>query len=308
MNSYSNILKHAYHLTKSKPVLWLLGMFVIGSFNLNFLNVRGFLPKFHLAEFSIPAVFWYFERHPAGLAVISLLVLVFALASLVLTNWSRVMLLLVVKSVMDKKYFGFAVEAKKSRFFLWPVIQVSVITSAFMLAAVLVLIAPVLVEDPLSQSVLWVLGAVIFLFLLFAVSSLNIFTTMFIVVLKIPLKNALNSATDFFVANWTDFLGLTAVLLAIYLVGFALGTGFLGLIRLSARIIIDSLPNAGFLQFSPLFTIIKALGAVLLWIVLGILNAFINTALLLFFLQKITPVKFEEKQEASQVVPSLSVP
>lgn len=309
MFSYAAILKQAYYLTKRRPLLWLFGMFLIGSFNLNFLHIRGLVPELRFSEISdLAALIAFFEQRPATLGLASASVLLFALFSLILTNWSKVMLLLVAKNELDKKHEGFHETAQRSRYLLIPVIKVSVLTSMFLLAAIAVLVAPVFVDNTLLRSALWMLSAAIFFLVVFTVSSINIFTVMFAVLFKLRIKKALDVATDFFVTNWTSLLGLVAILLVIYLAGFGLGWGLLGLIKALGRISLVNAGGDGSLQISWLFSIIKALGALLLWIWLGVLNAFLNISLLLFFLQKITPTKFEENQGVPETAPAPAVP
>ena len=131
---------------------------------------------------------------------------------------------------------------------------------------------------------------------------------MFIVTLGMPFKKALDAGTDFFVVNWTEIFGLSVVLLIIYIAGFALVIGLLGLVKIVLKDGVIALGAAEVLHFSGLFIIIKSLGVLLVWIMLGILNAFFNTALLLFFLKKITPAKSEEGKRVAEIAPSPAVP
>lgn len=306
MFSYSDIIKQSYYIVKRYPALWLFGIFVIGTFNINFLHFLnwpdGLSKKANLAQ-----LLMYFNEHPARLAFLSFSILWISLLSLVLTNWSRVMLLLSSKSILEKKFFNIAQESRASGKLLWPVIKISILTSVCMLAVAAVLAAPLLVDDLLLQNILWGLGLGIFLPLAFTISCLNIFITMYAVILKLPLKKSIALGTDFFVANWTEVLGLSALLIIIYFAAFALGVGLLALIKLILRFGLIALATPGFLQFSYIFIIIKTLGAVLFWLLLGALNVFFNTALLLFFLKKITPVKHADKLLDSQAVPSAAI-
>jgi hypothetical protein len=307
MFSYSDIIKEAYAITKRYPLLWLFGIFVIGTFNLNFLSFLS-LPPGLTHRMDIHQVAMYFQQHPGRLAFLSFSVLWISLLSLLLTNWSRLMLLLATQSIIEKKHFELGSEVKNSRKFLWPVIKISILTSVFMLAVVAVLAAPLAVDDVALQNALWAMGIVIFFPLAFSISCLNIFITMNVVVLRLPLKKSIAAGTDFFLANWTQILGLSVLLVAIYFVGFAVGVGFLAVIKLALRFGLYALSDWGFLQFSAIFIIIKALGTILFWLLLGGLNVFFNTALLLFFLKKITPVKAEEKQTAAQIASAPLVP
>jgi hypothetical protein len=303
MFSFSEIIKDAYAITKRYPLLWLFGIFVIGTFNLNFLSFLNW-PAGLSHRMDIRQLSFYFQQHPGRLAILSFSILWISLLSLVLTNWSRLMLLLITKAVLENKHYELKKEARDSRGLLWPVIKISILTSVFMLAVVAVLAAPLAVDDVALQNALWGLGLAIFFPLAFTISCLNIFITMNVVVLKLSFKKSLAAGTDFFLANWSEVLGLSFLLIAIYFAGFASGLGILAVIKLALRFGLIALSDWGFLQFSAVFIIIKTLGAALFWILLGALNVFFNTALLLFFLKKITPVKGEEKLRVPEIAPS----
>jgi hypothetical protein len=312
MFSYTAILKQAYYLTRRHPLLWLFGMFLIGSFNLSFLRMQSLLPDVHFSDLgNLPAALLYFQDHPARLGLTSLSLLTVAVVSLLLTNWSKVMLLLLAKAELDRKPEELAVHIKRSASSLWPVIKASMLTSVFMVAALAILVAPIFVDNVLLQNALWMLSAAICFLVVFTVSSVNIFTTMFIVLFKLPLKKALDVATDFFATNWTSLLGLVAILLVVYLAGFGLGWGILGLFKALGGISLLNAEAGGALQNSTVFIIIKTLGGLVLlalWVWLGMLNAFLNISLLLFFLQKITPTKSEEPKAVPEAVPAPAVP
>ena len=152
-------------------------------------------------------------------------------------------------------------------------------------------------SNPQVQVLLWALAAVLFLPILFAVSSVNIFTTYFVILFGQKLKAALNLGTDFFLSRWTQILGLVVALGAIYLVGFFVGVSIIYILRLLFRLLFEEFTA---LPFSATIWIPNVVANVLIWLLLGLLNAFINTALLLLFLQLITPVEHGETIKATE--------
>ncbi len=305
MFSYSDIIKQAYLITKRHPLLWLFGMFLIGVFNLNFF-LSQITPRQLGSRIDAATLAAYFTHHPAQLATISLSILWLSLGSLLLTNWSKILLLLSTQSLLDKRAVNLSEQVKQSKSMLWPVIKMSFLTSLFILGALLVLIAPMWIDIdvPVLQNMLWILAAIIFLPLAFTISCLNIFTGMYIVLFRLPLAKALNAATDFFASHWSETLGLGLILGVIYLAGFALGSGLLELAKEAAKIIALSFNQMGVLHVSPFFIIIKSLAGFGLWVLLGILNAFVNIALLLFFLQKVRAVPTEENERVKITQPN----
>lgn len=295
MLSYSGIIRQAYQITIKNPILWLFGLFVAGGFNLNFLQYQN-VPARQLSQsLNWKDVLLFLQSHPGALATLSLSLLLFSLLGLVITNWCRVMLVLVVDKILKTKFpevWEQAVNSKKS---LWPVIKISVLTSLLIVLAGLALFLPPLLfgSHPQLQLILWVVAAVIFLPIIVAVSCINIFTTYFIILFKQKLPTSLTLGTDFFLAHWTQILGLAIIVGAIYLVGFFIGVSTIYILR-----------QLFGLLFSANIWIPTAVANVLIWLLLGLLNAFINTALLLFFLQVITPVENEEKTIEKAVMAS----
>jgi len=296
MISYTDILKQSYVHTRRNPWLWLFGMFIVGVFNLNFFSFQEVSLVGQL-RLSLPILVHYFAGNSLRLALFVFIVLLVSLIGVLVTNWSRIMLVLGARSLLENNYFSFQDQFKRSKKYIWPVIWVSVITSLFMMAVIGTLLAPLWFRDGLVQYIVWILGSALFLPLAFTIYSINIFTTFYIVVMNMPVSKALNAGTDFFVSTWTDFLGLSVVLVLIYITGFGAVVGGFGLLKLLAAIPIVNTLEIGVLHFSLVFIIIKCIVALVVWIALGALNAFFNTALLLFFLKRITPVKTEEKKE-----------
>lgn len=300
MNFYTDIIKRAYYITKTRPLLWLFGMFLVGTFNANLFRFRNSFPETKYFNIDVYGMLWYFERHPGVLALLSASILVVAIGSLLLTNLSRILLLLSAQSALGTNEPAFAKQLKLGLKYLWPIIQISLFTTMFMLGAVAVLVAPLMVEDPILQAALWGLGLIIFFPLVFTISSVNIFTGMYVVLHNLPVKKAFNAGTDFFIYNWTDLLGLTLVLLVIYLAGYSLVQSVWFLFKLLPNFGLPSMPALGALHFLRVFIIIKALGAVCLWILLGALNAFVNIVLLLFFNNRVKKIKSDAPEQVTE--------
>ena len=302
MLSYSAIIRQAYHITIKNPILWLFGLFVAGGFNLDFLQYQNIPARQIGQSISLKDLVAFLGSHPGALATLSLSLLIFSLLGLLVTNWCRVMLVLVVNNLLVNKRLvparqggtPFSEQLAKGRKTLWPVIKISLTTSFLIVVAALGLFVPPLfiTSNPQVQVLLWALAAVLFLPILFAVSSANIFTTYFIILFGQKLKAALNLGTDFFLSRWTEILGLVVALGAVYLVGFFVGVSIIYLLKVVFRWFFEEFTV---LSFSATIWIPNVVANVLIWLLLGLLNAFINTALLLLFLKLVTPVEHEDK-------------
>ena len=304
MLSYSNIVKKAFHITTHYPLLWFFGLFVAGGFNLNFLRFQNIPANKIRSGLKVHEAFVFLAGHPGTLAVLSASILILALFSLFITNWSRIMLVLLSDSIIKTRALELPKEWKKSQGFLWPVIRMSVLTAALMVFSAAALFVPAyfLVSDPSIQALLLTGAVVIFLPLAFTISCINIFTSFYIVLFKQSLGAALNLGTDFFVSRWSQILGLTAVLMVIYFVSFIVGVSLITLTQELLRVLFEFFLRFNISAVSATIIALRFAATVVFWLILAGLNVFINTALLLFFLELNTPVKSEEGLEAAKEV------
>jgi len=301
MPSYFKILHTAYRITLKNPLLWLFGLFVVGGFNLNFFRFSEISTQ-KLSQVSrLKVTFLFFQNHPAALAAASSITLIISLIGLVVTNWSRIMLVLTANSILTTKEFEGRKEIQKSKALILPIIRLSLFTTTLIVVVAAVLVFPpwFFISDPQTKTVLLTLALVIFLPLLFTISCINIFSTFFLILFKKDLWSSLNLGTDFFVAKWTQILAFAFLLIIIYSVCFIGGLAVILLIKLFFAQLPDvfrSLGNSATINLS------EPISGVLIWFLLGVLNTFINTALLLLFLELITPI--EKEKEVTEAVPA----
>ncbi len=293
MFSYSDILKKAYHITIQNSLFWLFGLFIAGSFNLNFLHFQDLNLSLPQAEIEFYKTLFFLQANPGALAFISLGILLGTIFSIVLTNWSRIMLIMSTNLYLEKAPYSLKKQTKQSGKLLWRVIKISLITSFLIFLAAFVLLVPAvfLVQASSFRIFLWILGAIIFLPLVFTISSINIFGAFFAVILNLKTKKALNLASDFLVCNWVKILGMAIILMLIYLTVFIAGLGLTFLIKLTLNSFFNTLASLGIFKFSGIIVIIRLISGVLLWLVAAGLNVFFNTALLLLFLDLAKPKK-----------------
>lgn len=307
MFSYTNILRKAYSITAHFPVLWVFGLFVIGGFNLNFFQFQDLPARHFLEHIPVRELLMFFENHPQKLAGICFSILVFSGASLIATNWSRVMLVLLTRSVLDRNLPNLIEQVPPSRFFIQPVVAVSLFTtSLIVIVASVLFIPPYFIQNPELQTILWSGGVVLFLPIAFAISCINIFTTFFIVLFKQPFAKALNQGTDFFVSRWTQILGIVLLLLILYIFCFFVGISVILIVQNFFRLVLESFQGFHILGESAIIWLPRLLSALAVWMLLAILNVFINTALLLLFLELVKPIEAENaKLPAVQPVPMI---
>ncbi len=273
---------------------------------MNFLHFQDLNLNIAQAEVEVYKILFFFQVKPQILALVSLGVLLGTVLSLFLTNWSKIMLVLGAEDFLDRRPFVFKKKFSESLKVLWPVIKVSLLTSALMLSAALVLLVPPVffVESLKYQSLLWVLGAMIFLPMAFTISAFNIFGAFFIIEFKLTAGKALDLATDFFATSWTKILSLAVILMLIYAGVFAGGVLTIFLVKLALNLIFAWLAGLGISTFSGMIVLARIISGVLLWVLVAGLNVFFNTALLLLFKELVKPKKdsFAAKSPAPATV------
>ncbi len=299
MFSYTKILKDAYNITVKNPVLWFFGLFLFGGFSFIFLNFYDFSLKRFQNQATLGDVVNYLGSHPGTLIGLIVVFLLFAAGVLLITNWSRVMLVLAVQSILETKSTELVKQIKSSRQPLWPVIKVSLITSAItIIAGIGFLLAPFWwIANVVYQSTLWTVGLVVFIPMAFTISCINIFTSFFVIVFKQGVGKALNLGTDFFIVNWSKILGISVVLMVIYSVSFISGIAIIYLVKLAVQFTLETLNQAGAMATPSIISLSQSISAVLVWVLFAGLNVFFNTALLLLFFQLTTQVKSDEEEE-----------
>lgn len=302
MFGYSEILKKAWAITRDFPVLWVFGLFVAGGFSLNLLRYASFPAQLSRHPFSSAEILAYFGGHPLSLGVLSLSLLAASAFGLLLTNWCRIMLALLTKSVLENGRPRLLWQLKAGPRFMRPVIKVSILTSMLIILVALSLLGATFWSglDFESRVFLWALAGFIFMPMAYTISCVNIFTVFFIVFSGYDFKTALNLGTDFFIANWIKILGLGLVLSVIFLAGSAVG-GFLVLFGRLCEKFLESYGGLGFFWNSAMIFTVRGIFALLLWAILAAVNVFFNTSLLLLFLKLIAPVKKEEAAGAEKL-------
>ncbi len=305
MISYSKIIADSYQLTVRNKILWLFGLFVIGGFNVNFFQFQKIPLREYHSHFQPLHVLGFFVQHPLVLAGASLSVLIVSVLGLAVTNWSRVMLIRCAHSIIADKHMHVEREIRLSKQSLFSIIRLSLTTTLLIVVAAGVLFIPpfFLGFEINQQQTLWTAGVVIFLPIAFTISCVNIFASFFIVLLKRSLSSAITLGTDFFARNWTAILGLSLILMVIYVLAFFVGIALIYAVKIIFEIATELSGSLGVSYFSAIMRLSAILGNILLWVLLAGLNVFFNTALLLLFLQLITPVKFEE-QELGAPIPA----
>jgi hypothetical protein len=309
MLSYSNIVKKAFRITLAHPLLWCFGLFVVGGFNLNFLHYQNVPLRQMIFHPRLLEVAVFFQNHPGFLALASFAVLIGSLLGLVVTNWSRVMLVDLGESVVKIGELKLGEQLKKSRQPLFTVIKVSLLTTSLMLLVAAALFLPPLFLgiDASSKILLWEVSSVIFLPLAFTISCVNIFTTFYAVLYKKSWGAALNLGTDFFASRWTQILGLVAVLVVIYCGSFIVGVSLIYAARLALRLVFLELFQFNLLSLSAMMMALKAVSNLLLWLLLAGLSVFFNQALLILFLELNAPLESEALAKERKIVPVTSV-
>jgi len=269
---------------------------------LNFLHFQD-VPAARLSsELSLRGALGFFESHPGTLAALSFAVLVLALVSLVVTNWSRIMLVLMTNSIIGVRVPEMPEQWVKSRQALMPVIRMSLLTAALMVLVAAFLFVPpfFVVSNPKLLTILLAGATVVFVPLAFTISCINIFSSFYIVLFKKPLWIALNLGTDMVVSRWGQILPLALVLMVIYCVCFVVGLSLITITHSFLSLLLGFLLQFNIFAVSAMIIALRILSAAILWLLLAGLNVFINTALLLLFLQLITPIIDEGRKEAEK--------
>ncbi len=304
MLSYTAIIRKAYNSTTKNPTLWLFGLFVVGGFNLNFLHFQNIPLKKMFLVYRPLEIALYLQSHPGTLACLCALVLVFSLSGLLLTNWSRIMLVLLGRDALENKQLNLKDSARFSRGSLWNIIKMSLLTSGLMLVVAAVLMVPPFLlglENPF-RLLLMEASVLVFFPMAFAISCINIFTAFYVVLHQMPLNKALDCGTDLFITSWSKILGLVAVLMVIYVGSFALGVVVIFLAKEILRLILLGFVMFHIFPLSAIILVVKTISTLLFWFLLSGLSVFFNQSLLVLFLELSKPLENPNYRKDAQPV------
>ena len=290
---YWSIIKKAFHTTVRYPRLWLLGLFLAGGFNANFLYWTNLRLPWRDNGYDILA--WLAQnigaRHHALVA--AAIAIILTVAVVVMVNWIKIIFILYISDVLKLKRMradistapqpSFKSALQESRRYVSSVIAMSIFTmvSTAIVIGVLGGGSRLLFA---SRGVVWLIAALVFIGLLFFFSCLNIFGTFFIIFYRQGFKAALNLATDLIIARWQAIAEMAVLLMIIYGLCFFIGTSLLyGFTMVASNVWLSGL---------------------LLWAWLAVVNTFFNISLLLLFAQLVQPPYHPEFKSLLEELPA----
>jgi hypothetical protein len=302
---YSAMIQLAYRVTASYPGLWLLGIFLATSFNAQLLlfdSAR--IPVINIGRGGYVGFFG--DIFGQGVAV-SIAVIFFVSAGLILTNWAKVFLIMRLQKILplfgvESTLFDVNVAKgknqrtqqdemedeqwrsvlRRSYMAMVRVVVVSLFTTALMGVTLAVLSLPFMsfARGEASSGFMWASAGLLLAGSAFVVSILGMFASFFIVLLRMTAKSAINVSVDLIATKWHEIVGSVIVF----------GMVYLGMFFLGAYVVVSVerlvwFGNEGVAQL---------VRNMLLWGWLSVLNVFFYTAMLILFVHLVRPKKSEE--------------
>lgn len=219
MFSYTKILTQAWAITTTRKFLWWFGLGVASTLALDVYTVvtnpdlSSSFPA--LSQFG-PDVFFSFRHAP--LVFVALLVV-----WIVVYFRSKAAMIMSVRDILENKPIYPGKTFSGSQEFLAPLLGISVITqlglglvSTLIFSPVIYLIAE---QATVSSIVLGIGAGLLFLAFLFSITMAGIFSSMFVVALRMNLVGALKAATDLVGALWGQMLFMGLLAFGVWLLG-----------------------------------------------------------------------------------------
>lgn len=316
--SYARILHLAYIVTINHPELWFFGLFLVGVFNIIVLNTLGLPQTSFDPTATLTSVLQLHTR--VGMAVS---VFVFVAAGLVVSGIARIILVTLVtryvhldidvalkmESVLKwlKTVPGFS--GQHSQVPVYSIVKrsfratlfASICANLFLLCALIVVGSPqLLFASQTGSQTLFIMG-VLFLPLAFLGLYINLFPPYFTIIFQCSIKDSFRLAHDLLVQKFQQIVAFVVVLSVLYVLGFAAIFSLTHFIQTIAANSVLILAHLGFFTESAIISAVRFGGMGMAWVLLGVLNVFINSALLILFLDLIKPLTFTAAVEASQV-------
>jgi len=305
--NFANLIQRAFAATVNHPWLWLFGLFLTSGFNLHWLVFPSQSAQWH----EITSNDWERLIHHHQFWVVIAFGLLFYIISVVIASWAKVMLVLYSSLLLKIKRLkpigqpdDYPTEpvinnklVKESGRYTLQVTIVSFVTTIITLAGAAALFIPsfVWMQNEPGQGYFVTMAIFVFLLLLFFTTFLSAFGSFFIVIHQRNVSQALNLSTDLILAKWRTILAYLLILMVIYGLSLTAGFGLLAFARFLVSFGFGIL--SGFGVFSTLVAgrVTWVVISIILIVLLSMLNAFFNVALLLFFERLIKSRPIEAK-------------
>ncbi len=293
--SFTNIIQRAYTSVINHPWLWLLGLFLTSGFNLHWLV----FPQQSAQWQGITANDWQLLiRHRQFWAVIAGLLVVY-LISVLIASWAKILLVLYASLLLKIKRLKpmgqndphptepalNKILFKESLSYLWSVTAVSLVATIITLAGAAALFIPSLVwmrGEP-GQDYFVTLAVLVFLLLLLFTTFLSAFGSFFILLHQRSVRQSLNLAGDLILTKWRTILAFLLILMVIYGLTLTAGFGLLAFAKSLIPVGFGILSGSGLFSTLVAGRVTWAVISIVLIVLLSVLNAFFNVALLLLF-------------------------
>jgi len=295
INDYWSILKHSYRVTIHNPVLWLLGLFLAGGFNINFFYWANLRLRWRTS--GEIAVNWLQQNlHTTHAVIGGGAVIIGVAAIIILANWAKVVFVLHTSNILKLKRMRPSVPdnaepvtaVRESPNYLFSVTCMSLFTMVATAVVVTVLggASQVLFD---SRGVIWLVAALVFVAFVFFFSCLNIFASFFIIFYRKQFGAALNLSLDLIVSRSLVIFEMAIILMVVYGLCFFAGTSILFIFRTATIGLLGPLVQNGLVSAGAYYGLITALSGLLLWVWLAMVNTFFNVSLLLLFTRLVQP-------------------
>lgn len=305
--THSDIIRLAYRVTVSYPGLWLLGIFLATGFNIQllFFGSAG-NPVVEIGRDGYAYLTGDFFR--SGILPIASF-LCFFIFGLVATNLAKVLLVQRLQLILDslgldtflpeengqaprtlERVRGREViphwtkaAGSQARNVVFRVVAISLFTTALMFFVIAVLSFPFVsfAKRQAADGFMWMSAGLLLAGSAFVISILGMFASFFVVLFRVRSKAAINLAVDLITTRWQEIAGTV----------LAVGVVYLGLFFAGSYVVVGLERVLGLYDRG----VALLLRNVLLWGWLSVLNVFFYTAMLVFFVQLISPKKTEEQ-------------
>lgn len=294
--NYFKLIKNAYQLTISHPVLWLFGLFFAGFASL------GLLPYVNFRSFSVESPTYY----PFLNSGVNALVIIILLAILWLGfNLARVILILYLSDLLSierirqsekSKGSSFKLLFLESRKYLLPVSLVNLGVFAATLASYFFLRNFWNFSPYLGST--WILSITVYVFLAAFFTLADIFSSFFIVLYQRSVFSAVNLSLELVIKRWKVVIKGAVIFLALFLGFLFVSRVFAGVFKFIFLRVFSSLIIFRFIPFAGYQVSIAILSAIIIWLLAALVNIFFKVCFLLFFAQIVKPPFHSVEKEA----------
>ncbi len=301
------IIKQALSFTKTKKVLWSLGLFLIWGNVFIYFLITTFSPKDQQQQNNVAQDLTQLVMTKGSTVIMSgAIIIIAAIIFWLMYLVSRASLMVIVDKSIAREPIEFWKTVKQGRKFIPQLAAIWAVTFGTIFLALFLLSAPIghlwNAQATTQATTLGITGLLIFAPIYFLLSTVNTFAGLLVVLHKVTVRNSIRVSVDLIGKIWPILVRLAILLLMLSILSM-IGIIIIQAIILIPFVILSGLPYdmVGFSLNSPVILSGIFTGFLVFLGLTAVVSTLQHICWILIFLELVKPKKFEDQPQPETV-------